>query len=145
MRHDNDLTPLDGMDAIAVDEFAEFWHVFPRHRDRFRAVVAYRRARQLASRPAILAAAERYADEVAGIPENGIQIATSWLAHTVFPEPAEIAPSAPSQMGSAGRTIPHSPPARCSRGHRMITERHCEIGCLIPAPIERGSETRLAS
>lgn len=53
---------------VEVDDFALWWSVFPRRRDRARAEGAYWRARRVTSAAVLLDAARRYAAESAGMP-----------------------------------------------------------------------------
>ncbi len=82
-----DLGPLD------IDEFVEFWAVYPRHKDRARAEVSYRRARRVASAEVILEAARRYAAGVAGKPVSQ----TRWAVEFLRAEPwrSDAAPLTP--------------------------------------------------
>lgn len=68
-----DLGPLE------VDEFRQFWAVWPRRKDTARAEAAYWRARRVASAEEILAAAEAYAAEIEGKPAEQIRWAVNWL------------------------------------------------------------------
>lgn len=82
-----DLGPLD------IDEFAEFWQVYPRHKDRRRAEGAYRRARKVATAEEILAAARAYAASVEGQPVERTRWAVEWLrAEPWRPEAAPVTP-----------------------------------------------------
>ena len=87
-----DLGPLE------VDEFAEFWAVYPRHKDRARAAVAYGRARRVATAAQILEAARAYAASVAGRPAAETRWAVEWLrAEPWRPEAPPVSPPAPTR------------------------------------------------
>lgn len=98
---------------IEVDDFAEFWAVYPRHKDRARAEASYRRARHVASAEVILAAAREYAAVSAGKPAAETRWAVEWLRSEPWrPDPA---PEAPSPASIARRRRGPSKPRRAPR------------------------------
>lgn len=82
-----DVGPVD------VDEFALWWSVYPRHKDRRRAEGAYTRARKLATADEILTATRDYAASAAGRPAEQIRWAIEFLrAEPWKPETPAITP-----------------------------------------------------
>ncbi|WP_308467776.1 hypothetical protein [Rathayibacter soli] len=101
--------------AVDVDEFAEFWAAYPRHKDRFRAVASYRRARRIASHDDLLDGARRYAAETAGRDVSQIRIATSWLSSEAWgPARQHVTPAA--------RQIVHAPHSGRRHGVRRVVK-----------------------
>lgn len=85
--------------VLEVNEFAEFWTAYPRHKDRARAEVAYRRARHIATAEEILNAARAYAASVAGQPAEHARWAVEWLrAEPWKPDAAPVPPRPPTRV-----------------------------------------------
>lgn len=112
-----DLGPLE------IDEFAEFWAVYPRHKDRARAEVSYRRARRVASAEVILGAARRYAADVAGKPVSETRWAVEWLrAEPWRPDAAPVTPRpSPSPRRRRDASKPRRAPHRVAPVRRVLS------------------------
>jgi len=98
---------------VEVDEFREFWKLWPRHKDTARAEAAYWRARRIASAEEILTAAREYAATVAGKPADQCRWAVEWLraepwrpATTTSPTPA-ASPARRRRRRPGPRRAPH--------------------------------------
>jgi len=104
---------------VEIDDFAEFWQAYPRHKDRRRAEGAYRRARKVATAGEILDAARSYATSVAGQPIDRTRWAVEFLraepwrpaAEPVTPRPAPRRrrrkdPSKPRRLATTTRVRP---------------------------------------
>lgn len=104
---------------VEVDEFAEFWAAYPRHKDRARAEGLYRRARKLWSAEVILSAAREYAAEVDGKPAAEIRWAVEWLR--AEPWRPDAAPLPPVPTPRARRRRDPSKPRRAP--HRVAPAR----------------------
>lgn len=117
-----DLGPLD------IDEFAEFWAVYPRHKDRARAEVSYRRARRVAPAEVILEAAQRYAAEVAGTPVSEARWAVEWLrAEPWLPDAASVTPlRVPSRRRRRDPSRPRRAPHLTARPALSADEQKAE-------------------